>query len=612
MKQAKMLATGAAMASALALAGTACSNAANDREPTSNTGISAQALVSDGTDVESIRFEVTAVSCDDGSPIGATTIDSASLDPDQTVPGDAENLRDNPLAAGSAHLFADSFVVVPAGCYDVRATPVDSDGEDSDDCAAAFKKGVLVVAGETTEIVLINQCTGESPGAIDAVAALNHPPVLEDVGFTDSKFSCGTPTEVCAAARDPDGDPLEFVLVSEDCAVAASASDSDGEQCWEVTCHAPGRHDMTVTVYDRLYGDEGPERIEDYLAEQGYPNDSRAQLAFLAYVDGDALYPDSDQDGHGDAGADATVFCSGDDTTGFVDSDDDCDDSNPDAFPGNTETCLDSVDNDCDGERDEGCAVDDISLVGRGIGLTSAGVGLASRQGPVLSSATISLAGLPAGATVERALLYWMIIGTPAPDTEIELDGVARTGTIISFGEDTCWGKEGNATLGVDVTSAVAAKGNGSYELRGFPAGPNNIGDDGQGASLFVVFSDPTDARTNLVRLQAGLGVINEGGEHMTNLFNGLSVGPSVDSATLHNAVGDGQNFTDRLLANGSLIDGVDAFPGAQGMFWDNRVDDVTSLVASGDTSFSTDINIDPGSDCLAWAVNAVNITNYQ
>src|SRR5690349_15689791 len=124
MKHGYKFGTGASMALALAFVGSACSNAATEREPLNHTGISAQALVSDDTDVAGIRFEVTPVSCEDGSPTGAASTETAPLDADQTVPGDAENLQDNPLAAGSSHLFADSFVVVPAGCYDVVATPV--------------------------------------------------------------------------------------------------------------------------------------------------------------------------------------------------------------------------------------------------------------------------------------------------------------------------------------------------------------------------------------------------------------------------------------------------------------------------------------------------------
>jgi len=595
------------VAIAVAFAAAACGGPDKSKSD-GQTGISAQALVADGTDVAAIRFDVTPVSCTDGSPIGPPTTESEPIDPDQQIPGNLSELENNPLDEDSSHWFADSFQVVPAGCYDVVATPITSEGADSKDCALAFKKGVEVVEGQTTEVFLINQCEGADPGALDAIAALNHEPTIDDVEFVDSKFSCGSPTQICAVASDIDNDPLELVLESEDCDVEPVGESGNGQQCWSLTCSSLGKHDLTVTAYDLLHGESGLERIEDWLAAEGYPNESHSELDFYAYVDGVTLWPDADGDGHGDAGAEATVFCEGDDTTGFVDNHDDCNDGDANAFPGNEEICGDGVDNDCDAQIDEDCRIDDITSIGKGLGLTSAGVGLASRQGPI-SSASISLTGIPAGAGVQRALLYWIVIGSSSPSTTIDLDGAPVAGTMVHFDEDTCWGYQGNATIAADVTALVAGKGNGSYLLSGFPN--NTDGHDGQGASLFVIYQDPSDARTNLVRLGAGLGVINAGGEHMTNTFAGLSVG-AFDSATLHNAVADGQVFTDQLLVNGNLIDGVNAFPGAQGRFWDNRVDDVSAFVANGDTSFFTDINIDPGTDCLAWAVNALAITNYQ
>ncbi len=596
----------------VALASVACSG--TDRAKTEGqTGISAQALVADGTDVTAIRFDVRPVSCDDGTPAGDPITVSAPIDPDQQIPGNLSELQDRPLDADSSHWFADSFMVVPAGCYDVVATPTDGSGADSQDCASAFKKGVEVEQGETTEIFLINQCAGDDPGAIDAIAALNHEPTVDDVEFTDSKFSCGSPTEICASASDIDHDPLELVLESEDCEVEPIAASGDGEQCWTLTCHTLGQHDLTVTAYDLLHGESGLQRIEDYLTEQGYPNESHSTLDLFAYVDGVMLWPDADGDGHGDMNAEAHVFCEGDDTTGFVDNHDDCDDGDANNFPGNEEMCGDHADNDCDDEVDEDCPLDEITKLDQGLGLTSAGVGLSTRgSGAVVTSGNIVVTGIPAGAAVKRAVLYWMTIGSESPDTTVDLDGSALSGTLINFGDDTCWNRQGNATIAVDVTPAVVVKGNGSYLLEGFPAAENNVGDDTQGASLFVIFDDPSDSRTNLIELSAGLGVINAFGEHMTNTFAGLNVGSAFDSATLHNAVADGQNAGDRLLFQGVVIDDANAFPGASGQFWDNRIDNVSSLVAAGDTSLLTDINVDPGNDCLAWAVNAVAVTNYQ
>jgi N-acetylneuraminic acid mutarotase len=63
-------------------------------------------------------------------------------------------------------------------------------------------------------------------------------------------------------------------------------------------------------------------------------------------------YADSDGDGHGDGNA--ADFC--EPPSGFVSASDDCDDSDPDVHPSAAERCN-GVDDDCDGETDEGFGI---------------------------------------------------------------------------------------------------------------------------------------------------------------------------------------------------------------------------------------------------------------
>ena len=62
------------------------------------------------------------------------------------------------------------------------------------------------------------------------------------------------------------------------------------------------------------------------------------------------LYPDTDGDGAGDLFASAALSC--EPIARFVSDQSDCDDENPDVYPGAVETC-DGVDEDCDGAVDE-------------------------------------------------------------------------------------------------------------------------------------------------------------------------------------------------------------------------------------------------------------------
>ena len=327
----------------------------------------------DVTDVRDIRFTISE--CDDAQTAFVAT---KPLE-DQLIPENIPELSNTPLDEASEHLFADYFQVVPPGCYDVTAVPVTEDGGPSEMCHAAHKDDVIAEEGETTEIFLMIQCDGEDEAAIDVIAAINHEPELDEVTFDDSKFVCGSAGEVCATAHDVDNDPLAFELEAPaQCEVEPiDDPEADPEEraraCWEVSCREQGRADLTVTVFDQIWRGEELIRIEEWLAQEGYENDSRTELSFHAYFDGVRYYPDADADGYGDTSEPPWLVCEGDDPPeGYVTNNDDCDDADQSVFPESAcddglfctvnDTCLAGV---CSGDQPMNCSgVDDQCNVG--------------------------------------------------------------------------------------------------------------------------------------------------------------------------------------------------------------------------------------------------------
>jgi len=285
-----------------------------------------------------------------------------------------------------------------------------------------------------------------------------------------------------------------------------------------------------------------------------------------------------------------------------------CQDSDGDTVLDVVDNCpfvsnLDQIDSDGNGLGD---ACDPWNTVLSGIrvggGIAVAGVGFAGRGAgnTIKPTATITLSGIPAGATVVGAVLYWGTIG--GPDDSITIDGVDRAGTLVLTGGDTCWGMTANYLYRLNVSDQFY--GNGDYVLSNFPSAAS--GADGQGATLVAIYEDPADARNNFVGLTETMGVLV--GTTSTATMTGFTVDAGFDSAYAINVVGDGQSFADELYFNGTAVGANNAFFGADGTYWDTRIDDVTARIAAGQTSFVT--TIATSADCLAWFLNGLVITD--
>lgn len=223
------------------------------------------------------------------------------------------------------------------------------------------------------------------------------------------------------------------------------------------------------------------------------------------------------------------------------------------------------------------------------------------------TSGAITLSGLPAGASLQKAYLYWSFLDDSLLPSEqnITFNGTPIVGTEIGSGEDTCWGRTYSRAFRADVTSLVT--GNGTYVL-------SNVANVSpllaQGASLVVVYEDK-NATPHTIVIRDGDGVINNGNTHLLTILDGFTArdpGSGVSAKTTF-IVGDGQPYTDDLSLSGThgTFSASNAFDGSDGELWDTDTYNVSSYVAAGESSVVADMS--RGTDCLNWVAQVFSVT---
>jgi ferredoxin len=230
----------------------------------------------------------------------------------------------------------------------------------------------------------------------------------------------------------------------------------------------------------------------------------------------------------------------------------------------------------------------------QGGGVVSQGAGYSGRGSTAKSSVAIGVAGIPNGATVHKAFLYWAVIG--GTDTTATLNANAVTGALIGTAGDTCWSLTNNNVYRSDVTAFVA--GNGSYTVSGLPSA--TAGADTQGVSLVVVYKDDASPNKSTVVIQDGAIAASASGTVMSGTFSGFTVPANRAAASFRVMVGDGQSFDDGAVVFNGLNLGINQFQATDGNYWDDNTYGVLSVVTSGLTS--APYSVTTGSDCLLFA----------
>jgi hypothetical protein len=328
---------------------------------------------------------------------------------------------------------------------------------------------------------------------------------------------------------------------------------------------------------------------------------------------GDACDDDDDNDGVVDGSDNCKLLANTDqsDLDGDLKGDACDDDDDNDGVPDTTDNCV-TVPNPSQADADANMVGDacqgvlNPQLSGKipGGHLYTVGKATAGRYSMVaVPSAPLDVVGLPAGAVVVHAWLYWAVIGVTT--TSVNLNGTPVTGKILGITPDTCWSIGINTMYRADVTSMIT--GNGTYTVTGMPSAAGG-GPDSQGISLAVIYRDPNDARTNFVEIKDGALYMQ--GVPMTTLLDGVPVPMGYQSATLTYLVADGQPADDNLTVNNTMFGGNDAFPGNVGAMWDDRIDDITAVLPAGPNLATVTTTVTAISDCIAPLFTAVEVTN--
>lgn len=258
-----------------------------------------------------------------------------------------------------------------------------------------------------------------------------------------------------------------------------------------------------------------------------------------------------------------------------------------------------------------------------GGGVVSEGVGLSGRtMSPPRRGqpGEITISTVPAGASVVKALLYWVVLG--GPDWTATFQGQQIEGQEIGVSVDS-WscGYQNyarNIAYRTDVTSLVP--GNGTYSIAG--VGNERSGDDAQGASLVIVYEDDTAPTVTEIVIHDGAitggnigdGIPTGGFEDNYVQFGGLSGAAAALSAKLHVGFGDGQGTPSDLNpgAGPLKIAGTTLAPpgfltGSDGPLWDDQTFAVpTAVLPAGRTAVTVEIN--SGDDCIVWNYAALEI----
>ena len=263
-----------------------------------------------------------------------------------------------------------------------------------------------------------------------------------------------------------------------------------------------------------------------------------------------------------------------------------------------------------------------------------AGVGLQSKGVNGLATGDITISGVPAGADIQAAFLYWQVVTTDTLGPASGSAGARFNGhplenpngplakVLGDYGTAPCWSSGGGTGSSggtkqtytyradvlrfLDVDESPTSANYGKYIVNGAHAvtlpdsGSGNGIPIALGASLVVVYRDTTKPLSAVV-IYDGSYTINNSALSLSQTIKGFYQAASSPRAKITYIVGSGQsNKRENLDINGSLV--LNPFSSSAGSSWDNLTFPVTGLTTTS-SQFTTTVDTAnlKGSDCLTW-----------
>ncbi|MGB8648086.1 MAG: hypothetical protein WCF84_22815 [Anaerolineae bacterium] len=245
-----------------------------------------------------------------------------------------------------------------------------------------------------------------------------------------------------------------------------------------------------------------------------------------------------------------------------------------------------------------------LSVVQKG-GYVAKGVGLRST-----GSGTIVIAGIPAGATVTHAFLFWNVFHAvkATADAQGAINGHAIVGTLVGSDIADYYYVPGDMTWSyrASVKPFMLPGGNGTYSVSGFPVGLS--GDPRiMGATLVVLFSKSNYPLTTIqIYNGAAPSPCCTGRVLRLQVTNIVATAPAGMASTTFIGA-DGASGSGGVSTFNTTVLPTVTWQGAEGYYWDTMNVDVHALIDPPENGFWLSTKVPNG---VIWVAQVISYSS--